>query len=401
MKTLYFNCMSGASGDMLTAALLGLFSSPLSKAEELNAIGIPDVTYIYEQKIDKFGLAGSSVTVDIGGETEHEHHSHHHFHRNLKEIEEIINGLNIKENIKKDVMAVYGIIAKAESEAHKKAVSDIHFHELGMLDAIADITAVCYLLDCIKAENIICSPINVGSGTVKCAHGVVSVPAPATANILRGVPIYSAKEKSELCTPTGAALLKYFANRFGDMPIITPTATASGFGKKEFSLLSNKLDVILGETEDQDDKDSVIELTFCVDDMTGEEIGFATEVLREGGAIEVYTKSVYMKKSRIGTEFTLLCKEEDKSSVISLVFNHTSTIGLREKVCKRYVLKRNIKTYDTSLGKMRVKTSTGFGVKRIKLEYDDIIKAAKEQNLTYKKTKRAVLREIRKKRENG
>ena len=398
MKTLYFNCMSGASGDMLTGALLGLFPSPDKEVNELNRLDIPGVTYKYSQKTDKFGLTGFDVTVIVNGETEHEEHSTHHIHRNLNEIVDIINSLNLKADIKKDIISVYNIIADAESKAHGQTVTDIHFHELGMMDAIADIAAVCYLIDKIKPDRIACSPINVGSGTVKCAHGIVSVPAPATANILKGVPIYSANEASELCTPTGAALLKYFVNEFGDMPTITPVSNASGFGKKEFSLLSNKLDVTLGESKDN--ADTICEMVFSVDDMTGEEIGYACDIFRDSGAVEVYTKPIFMKKSRPGTEFTILCKPEDKEHFISLVFAHTTTIGFREKEYTRHLLKREFKTFDTSYGKIRVKISAGYGVKKKKIEYDDLKAVAKKQNLPLRIMKRHIIKEIKKGKSN-
>ena len=283
MKTLYIDCGMGAAGDMLTAALLELFPQPEQIIEELNTLGIPHVRFSME-KSSKCGIIGTHVTVKVHGEEEgdhtHEHshpvhqHVHEHSHNTLHGIEHILSHMNISEKIRTDVINVYQLIADAESKAHGVPVSEIHFHEVGNLDAVADVTAVCVLMDKLVPDKVVVSPIHVGSGQVHCAHGILPVPAPATAHILQGCPIYGGQIRGELCTPTGAALLKYFADDFGDMPVMNVSAIGYGMGKKDFDA-ANCVRIMLGETNFS--KDVMYELNCNVDDMTAEQIGYALE----------------------------------------------------------------------------------------------------------------------------
>jgi uncharacterized protein (TIGR00299 family) protein len=219
----------------------------------------------------------------------------------------------------------------------------------------------------------------VGSGQVRCAHGILPVPAPATAHILRDVPIYGGSIKGELCTPTGAALLKHFVTEFGDMPAMKVNSIGYGMGKKDFER-ANCVRVLLGETKEK--PEGIWELNCNVDDMTGEQIGFALELLMENGALDVFTIPIGMKKSRPGILLTVLCKEADKEQMISLMFQHTTTLGIREKFCNRYTLERKVETTDTSYGIIRKKVSSGYGVQRSKYEYEDITRVAKANNLS-------------------
>lgn len=278
-------------------------------------------------------------------------------------------------------MAVYGLIAEAESHAHGVPVTEIHFHEVGTMDAVADITAVCLLMDHLSVDEVVVSPVHVGSGQVKCAHGILPVPAPATAYILKDVPIYGGSIKGELCTPTGAALLKHFATRFGNMPVMKVQAVGYGMGKKDFEA-ANCVRAMLGETENRED--IVLELSCNVDDMTAEEIGFAMEQLFAGGALEVYTIPIHMKKSRPGTLIRVMCKEQDKEDIIRLIFKYTTTIGIRQVETQRYVLDRKITTVETPCGTVRRKDAAGYGVCRSKYEYDDLARIARERGLSIK-----------------
>jgi uncharacterized protein (TIGR00299 family) protein len=255
------------------------------------------------------------------------------------------------------------------------------------MDAVADVTAVCLLINELKPDEIVVSPVNMGGGQVRCAHGIMPVPAPATAYLLRDIPIYDSGIKSELCTPTGAALLKYFASRFGTMPVMKTTAIGYGMGKKDFSA-ANCVRALLGETDDT--AETVPELSCNVDDMTAEEIGFATERLFEGGAHEVYTMPIGMKKSRPGMLIRVICREQDKERIVGLLFKYTTTIGIRETSTRRYVLDRRIETVDTPYGKIRRKVSVGYGVSRTKYEYDDLSRIAKEQNISLDEIKKAL-----------
>ena len=297
----------------------------------------------------------------------------------MHDIEHIVHSLPVSDKVKQDILAVYGLIAEAESCAHGVPVSEIHFHEVGTMDAVADVAAVCLLMDRIAPDQAIASPVHVGSGQVKCAHGVLPVPAPATAYILRDVPIYGGGIKGELCTPTGAALLKHFVTRFGDMPVMKTGAIGYGMGKKDFPA-ANCVRVLLGETENAGD--TITELSCNVDDMTGEAVGFAMDALFAAGALEVYTVPIGMKKSRPGTLLCVMCRESDKEEMVKQIFKHTTTIGIRENVYKRYTLERSVETVQTRYGEIRKKISRGYGVTREKYEYEDLARAAREHDIS-------------------
>lgn len=409
MKTLYLDCGMGAAGDMLTAALLALLPDQDIFLKQMNDLGIPGVE-IKKELSAKCGINGTHITVTVDGEEEeepdlHEHnhedkleHSHEHDHKHdhkhshlhedgqprhhhsgMHEIGHIIESLMLPQKVRLNVLAVYELIAEAESQVHGVPVTDIHFHEVGTMDAIADITAVCLLMDQLAPEKVIVSPIHVGSGHVRCAHGILPVPTPATAYILRDVPIYGGGIKGELCTPTGAALLKHFSTEFGDMPVMKTHAIGYGMGKKDFEA-ANCVRALLGDTADSGD--TVTELSCNVDDMTPEAIGFAMERLFEAGALEVYTVPVGMKKSRPGVLLCVMCKEPDKDKLVRHIFKHTTTIGIRESVNRRYILNRTITTVETAAGTVRRKISEGYGVTRAKYEYEDLVRITEERNLS-------------------
>ena len=433
MKTLYVDCGMGAAGDMLTAALVELLPDPDKFIQKLNTLTVPGVQFKKEPAV-KCGITGTHISVLVNGEEEseelhghahehehehhhgheHEHEHHHgheyehkhhhghehdhHHHSSMHDIEHVISGLPISPKVRENVLAVYGLIAEAESHVHGVPVTEIHFHEVGTMDAVADVTAVCMLMEEISPDEVIVSSIHVGSGQVKCAHGILPVPAPATAYILREVPIYGGNVQGELCTPTGAALLKHFATRFGDMPVMKTQAIGYGMGKKDFPR-ANCVRVMLGETADQ--TDTVSELSCNVDDMTAEAVGFAMERLFEGGALEVYTVPAGMKKSRPGTLIRVLCAEADKDKMVGLLFKYTSTIGVRETSAHRYILERRIETVSTSYGEVRRKVSSGYGVTRVKYEYDDLARIAREYNMNIDEVRKHVGKICTDKRHEG
>lgn len=396
MKQLYLDLGMGAAGDMLTAALLELCPHKDGIIKKLNSLNIPGVHY--EREImKKSAICGTHMHVIVNGSEEecgHEHeegdyeHSHHH-HISMSDIGEIVSKLNTSEKIKKQILDVYNIIADAESRVHGEPVSQIHFHEVGNMDAIADVAAVCILINELNIGKIVVSPVHTGSGFVMCAHGKLPVPAPATALILEGVPYYSDGLKGELCTPTGAALIKYFADDFSDMPAMVVEKTGYGFGKKEFERL-NCVRALLGtafqcsevtsECDNSCEKtDKVVELACNIDDMTAEEIGFATEKILEAGALDVYTISAYMKKNRPGTVICCLCHEDEREKFAKIMFKYTTTIGVRQYNCDRYILSRKTENIETDYGNVRVKKTSGYGVEREKMEYDDLSNIANKR----------------------
>ena len=383
MKILYLDCAMGAAGDMLAAALLELLDDPAAFVAELNALGLPGVVYTAEPST-KCGIRGTHLRVTVHGAEEgahdhdhHDHHGHHHHHHTMADIEAIVRGSALPERVQNSVLAVYDRIAQAESRVHGESVEEIHFHEVGALDAVADIAAVSLLMDRIGADEVVCSPVHVGSGQVRCAHGLLPVPAPAAAELLRGVPIYGGELRGELCTPTGAALLRQFVTRFGDLPAMTLDRVGYGMGKRDFDR-PNCVRAILGEMPSADE--TVCELRCNVDDMTGEQIGFATERLLDAGALDVYTAPIGMKKSRPGTLLCVLCRDRDRETILHTIFRHTTTLGVRRTALQRHTLSRRIETVQTPLGAVRCKISEGYGVERRKFEYDDLTRLAKEHN---------------------
>lgn len=395
MRTLYLDCNMGAAGDMLTAALLELMPDSDSILRELNDLGIPGVSIIRETAV-KCGIHGTHFSVKVGnveenedlhthGEPDGHGHGHTHHHSSMHDIEHMVSHFHLEEKVRKDVLAVYHLIAEAESHVHGVPVSDIHFHEVGTLDAVADITAACLLMSRIAPDEVIASPVHVGSGEVRCAHGILPVPAPATAYLLRDIPMFGGSIKGELCTPTGAAILKHFVTRFGEMPVMKVEKIGYGMGKKDFDR-ANCVRAMLGQTKGSEN--TVRELSCNVDDMTAEEIGFAAERLFEGGALEVYTVPAGMKKSRPGTLIQVLCKEEDRERMVELLFKYTTTLGIREIEAKRYVLDRKVSTVDTPYGPVRRKDAWGYGVRRSKYEYDDLSRIANEKGIRLEEIRR-------------
>lgn len=245
MKTLYLDCGMGAAGDMLTAALLELLPDRAAFVEELNGLGIPGIRFATQKSV-KCGITGTHMSVTVHGHEEGEDGHHPHHHGSMADIRGIVSTLAIPTMVKLDILSVYEEIAQAESHVHGVPVAHIHFHEVGAMDAVADITAVCLLLHRLSPDQIIASPVRVGSGQVRCAHGILPVPAPATAYLLRGIPIYGGTISGELCTPTGAALLKHFVQEFGSIPAMRISAIGYGMGKKDFSS-ANCVRAMLGE----------------------------------------------------------------------------------------------------------------------------------------------------------
>ncbi len=394
MNILYFDCGMGVAGDMLTSALLDITDNKEAFIKEFNMVGIPGVKMEMTQS-QKCGINGLSVRVTVNGKEEqveehvhgrsHEHEHAHHPRSSMLGIEHIINDLNVSDKVKTDATAVYNLIADAESHVHNVPVSDIHFHEVGTMDAVADIVAVCMLMELISPDKIIASPVNMGSGHVRCAHGFLPVPAPATAYLLKGIPIYAGDVTGELCTPTGAALLKYFADDFSNMPTMKPGKIGYGMGKKNFEY-ANCVRVFFCRTDDS--ISFVYELKCNLDDMTAENLSFAMDRLFDAGALDVYTESVGMKKSRQGTLLTVLYEESEREKILHTVFKYTSTIGVREQCIRRYVLDRESVTAETPFGSVSKKISRGFGVQREKYEYEDLAQIAEENNMSIEELRR-------------
>jgi uncharacterized protein (TIGR00299 family) protein len=400
MKTLYIDCSMGAAGDMIMAALFELIENKQGFLKQINSLKLPKVK-VFANSCTKQGITGTHISVNVNNIKEiskdvdiscktkkynnmqKQTHLLKHYHTNFKKIEDTIFNLNIPKKIKNHALNIYKIIAQAEAKAHAKPVNKIHFHELGDIDAIVDIVGICMLMEIIKPQKIIASPINIGSGFVKCSHGILPVPVPATTSILTNIPIYASNISGELCTPTGAAIIKYFAKDFLQMPNICIQKIGYGLGSKDFNI-ANYLRIFLGETKTtSSNSECVAQLQCNLDDMTGEALGFTIDLLMCKGALDVFIIPVQMKKSRPGFLLTCICEETKSDYFAQLILNHTTTFGVRKSICNRYTLNRKISTLKTPYGKIRSKIGKGYNIKKIKLEYNDIAKIAFLNNMSF------------------
>ena len=379
MKILYIECSMGVAGDMLMGALYELLNDEDRKkfTDKMNSLGIEGL-HVEAVPSVKCGINGTHMNVTIDGHEELEsHHAEHHHHHgaSMHDIRHVIDAAGISENVKKNAVEVYECIAQAESRVHGKSADEIHFHEVGSKDAMADVIGCCMLIDIIGADRIVVSPVTTGFGNVRCAHGILPVPAPATALILNDVPLRAGSIEGELCTPTGAALVKHFADEFGNMPQMTVSRIGYGMGTKDFAA-ANCVRVFVGIQATRTAK-TIVQLCCNIDDMTAEELGYAAELLMDEGALDVYTTAIGMKKSRPGTLLTVMCREEDMERIAGLIFRNTTTLGMRVYHCERMILERSEKTLHTEFGDVRCKEASGYGVVRSKLEYDDVRRLAK------------------------
>ena len=440
MKTLYIECAMGCAGDMLTAALYELLSDGQKAAflEKMNGLGLPGVR-VAAEAASTCGIAGTHMAVTVHGQEEgdhddhhhdhdhhhnhhehdhghehtvphlhvrdhihdhdhehdhvhdhdhhdhdhpHEHgHEHHHHHASPDHIRGLIDGMDLPEEVKTTARGVYDAIARAEAKAHGCPVGEVHYHEVGALDAVADVVGACYALWLLSPDRIVASPVHVGSGTVRCAHGLMPVPAPATANLLTGVPAYGGEVFGELCTPTGAALLVTFAQSFGPMPALAADRVGCGVGRKVFDR-PNCVRAFLGESGGGANG-AISELVCNIDDMTPEALAYACEQLLSEGALDVYTLPGTMKKGRSGHLLTVLCDPDQEEALARAVLTHTTTIGLRVRRCEKYFLTPGAATVSTPYGEITVKTAEGFGLTKVKPEHDSVAAAARAHGVPY------------------
>jgi uncharacterized protein (TIGR00299 family) protein len=351
-----------------------------------------DLGYEAENAV-RSAIHDENASIEIVSKGHAHHHDHGHTHgMQMDDIKHILCHLDISEKVRKDALEVYDLIAEAESHAHGIPVEEIHFHEVGTMDAIADVVGDCILFEEIGAERIYASSVAVGNGMVKCAHGILPVPAPATAYLLQGIPSYAGMIQGELCTPTGAALLKHFVQSFEVQPTMVTEKIGYGMGTKDFEA-ANCLRAFLGETEDDGE---VCELTCNLDDMSPEDIGHAYDVLFREGALDVYVTPVSMKKNRPGWVFTCMCRVTDKDRMMPLMFKHLSTLGIRESTCRRHALMRTVEERMTSFGMVHVKHSEGYGTIREKAEYEDLVSIAAKTGRSTAEIRRQIEEELAK-----
>ena len=378
MKVLYLECNAGVSGDMLLGALSNLLEDPKEFEKMIASAGIPDVEAIVE-KGEKSHISGTRAKIIAAGQEEGDFHDHHIQHRTLQDVLDIIKGLNVSDWVKEHATAIYKDMAEAESKVHGESVAEIHFHEVGMLDAIADIVGNCMLMERLAPEYIVSSELRTGYGNVECAHGLLPIPAPATALLLRGVPSYAGDLEGEFTTPTGAAIIRHFAEDYGQRPKMVIDEIGVGLGRKDFSI-PNIIRAFIGESDNK--LFEIYEINCNIDDMTPEDLGSMIDMLLEQGALDATISQTIMKKGRPGQRLTCLCRQDDKERLAKLILENTSTIGLRIWKAERFEMASHMEVCHTQYGDIRVKVSEGYGIRKWKPEHDDLLKAAEAHGVT-------------------
>jgi pyridinium-3,5-bisthiocarboxylic acid mononucleotide nickel chelatase len=380
MKIAYFDCFSGASGDMILGALLDAGLSLDHLRRELAKLGLSHYD-VGQAAVVKNGISGSQALVHV----EQDHHHHHH--RHLADIIGIIEKSSLDSPIKKDSTRIFRRLAEAEAKVHKTSVESIHFHEVGAMDAIIDVVGGVIGIHALGIDTIVCSPLHLGSGTVECAHGTLPVPAPATAELVRGKPVYATGVQGELLTPTGAAILTTLASDFGPLPVMTVEQIGHGAGTADRSI-ANMLRIFIGSAP-QAGKAFAMEQTATmettIDDMNPQIYAYLIDKVLEMGALDIFCTSVQMKKNRRGTLVTILCRPEMVPSLSDFLFRETTTIGLRWRLDHRFTLQREFVSVKTRYGTISCKAAThGDELINITPEYEDCKRVALEQNVALK-----------------
>ncbi len=385
MRIAFFDCFSGASGDMILGALLDAGLELADLRRELGKLPIHHYE-VGHRRVVKGGLGGSQADVIIHEHHDHDHHHHHHPHRNLHDIEEIINSSTLESEVKEQSLAIFRRLGEAEARVHRTTIEHIHFHEVGAMDTIIDVVGAVAGLRLLGVERIYCSPLHVGSGTVQCAHGTLPVPAPATAELIKGKPFYSTGVQGELLTPTGAAILTTLAAGFGAIPNMTLLQVGYGAGTLE-TATPNLLRVLIGESAEEltcYERDQAAVLETNIDDMNPQMYDYLISKMLDLGALDVFLTQVQMKKNRPGTMLTVICPP-DQVARSPILIQETTTIGLRWRIDQRLKTRREITEFATPYGPVRCKVAEiGPGQTVINPEYEDLKRIALEKSIPLK-----------------
>ena len=439
MRIAYLNCFSGISGDMFLGALIDGGVSQGLLEQTVAALNVGAELEI--ARVMRGGIAATKVDVLVGGEKDlpreefwaqkehddthshghghghhhhHEEHSHSHEHhgRGLKEIRAIIAAAGMTESAKKTAVTIFEALGRAEAEIHNTTLDAVHFHEVGAVDAMVDIVCAAVGSEALGIDEWVCSPLNVGSGTVKCAHGMLPVPAPATVKLLAGAPVYAAGPQVELVTPTGAAIVKALVKRFGALPAMKLEKAGYGAGSRDFVDLPNVLRLTIGEWVAAEEiparetasytalheshgisSDWIAILEANLDDLSPQVLAYAMERLLEEGALDVFSTPVQMKKNRPGALLTVLAKSEDAERLTKIIFAETSTLGVRRRDEARQVLSRRWETVETAWGPVRIKIANMNGtVANYAPEFEDCRRLATEHRVPLKRVMQEALR---------
>ena len=348
MKTLYFDCFAGASGDMILGAMVAAGVDPNYLRTQLSTLPVTGFDIKFET-VNRSGLSATYARVET---------AHEHKHRHLSDIKQIIEGSRLPDAVKQLAVQIFTRLAEAEARVHNEPVDHVHFHEVGALDAIVDVVGAAICFDALKIDRFVCSPLHVGSGMVKMAHGQFPIPPPAVAELLKGVPFYATEIKGELLTPTGAAIITTVCSEYGPIPQITTEVTGYGAGTREYQDFPNVLRVLIGETENDNASDERLwMLETNLDDASPQIFGHVMDRVLELGALDCFFTPVQMKKNRPGVLLSVLCGREEKSAVMKLLFMETTTLGVRSYGVSRRALQRSLVRVETQYGPIDVKVA--------------------------------------------
>jgi uncharacterized protein (TIGR00299 family) protein len=381
MNILYYNCFSGISGDMNLAAMIDLGVDPEVLKAELSKLGLDDEFKLRISKDSRKGIFGTRVDVDLTHHHHHEHHGHeehghphHHAHRNLHDIEQIINSSELSAQVKATALDIFKRVAEAEAKIHNSTAYEVHFHEVGATDSIVDIVGAAICFHELDIDQVWCSSIELGGGFVNCVHGMMPVPAPATSEILTGIPTTQGAVSKETTTPTGAAILAELVDKFSDSPRMEVQRSAYGIGHRD-NEIPNVLRVQLAQVQQQGSSLSTVpaRLLQCnIDDMTGEMLGVTLDLLMDKGAMDVHFTPIVMKKNRPATTLSLLCSAAEEDLFKRLIFEHTTTLGIKSTDIEKTVLDISYERLETPLGTVTMKNAILDGrVLRSKPELED------------------------------
>jgi uncharacterized protein (TIGR00299 family) protein len=390
MKTLYFDCFAGASGDMILGAMVAAGVEPAYLREQLSLLPVSGFDVSFET-VNRSGLSATYARVDT---------AHEHKHRHLSDIKQIIEASALSDSVKQRAVQIFTRLAEAEARVHNEPVDHVHFHEVGALDAIVDVVGAAICFDALQIDRFICSPIHVGSGMVKMAHGQFPVPPPAVTELLKGVPFYATEIKGELLTPTGAAIITSVCSEYGPIPRMITEKSGYGAGTREYQDFPNVLRVLIGETEDAgatDERLWMIETN--LDDASPQIIGHVMDRVLESGALDCFFTSVQMKKNRPGVLLSVLCRAGEKETVMKLLFTETTTLGVRSYEVTRRALQRSVVRVETPYGPIDVKVAHLEGrVVNEMPEFEQCRQAAANANVPLKIVEEAARKELWKQR---
>jgi uncharacterized protein (TIGR00299 family) protein len=381
MRTAYFDCFSGISGDMTIGALVDAGASFEVLRDQLATLHVPGFDVAIE-KVTKQGIAGTKFHVHV--------HDPGTQHRRLRDIEAILHASGLAARIQERALEVFTSLAEAEATIHHTTTDQVHFHEVGAIDSIVDITGAVIALDLLEVRRVMASPVNVGAGFVRAAHGVLPVPGPATAELLKGAPTYARGQDGELTTPTGAAILATLAEGFGPLPQLCVERIGYGAGTKDLPQAPNLLRIFVGEDSTRGDADVITVLEANLDDMNPEWFEYVQEQLFMHGALDVFYTPIFMKKNRPATKLSVLCESGKLERIVETIFQGTSTFGVRTYEVRRQKLQRASQIVETTYGPISVKIGEWHGqVVQISPEYESCRQAAQRSGVPLKEIYRA------------